>query len=171
MARFIDEQAFLQAFDELADPLFRHCYFRLFDREKAKDAVQETFVRAWKTIAAGTRIKHLKAFLYQTARRIVIDEQRKAKHRQHPSLDELKESGQEPSHTPTQALHEQIDVQRLFDLAQSLPDDYREVLFMRYAEGLEPAEIAAINQETNTTVSVRINRAVKKLRDLIPGYE
>lgn len=167
MARPIDEQAFLQAFDELADPLFRHCYFRLFDREKAKDAVQETFTRAWKAIAGGTQVKYLKAFLYQTAKRIIIDEQRKAKHRQHPSLDELVETGQEPAYTPTDDLLRDVEIARLFELAKQLPDDYREVLLLRYGEGLEPSDIAAINEETNTTVSVRLNRAVKKLRDLM----
>ena len=42
----IDQQSFLQAYDELADALFRHCFFRLYDREKARDAVQEVFLRA-----------------------------------------------------------------------------------------------------------------------------
>lgn len=171
MAEQAEEKAFLQAYDELADPLFRHCYFRLFDRDKAKDAVQETFMRAWRHIAEGGKVKNLKAFLFRTARNIIIDEHRKAKHRQHPSLDELKDTGIEPSHTPLQAWHAAIDASRVLRSCAYLSAEYQEVLLLRYVEGLKPAEIAQITGETSNAISVRLNRAVKQLRSLLPSYE
>jgi len=167
----LDEQAFLRAYDELADALFRHCYFRLFDREKAKDAMQETFMRAWKFIAAGGRVDHIKSFLYKTARNVVIDEQRKAKHRQHPSLDELKETGLEPSHVPTQTLQDKVEVDRVLQLCEQLPDRYREVLLLRYVEDMAPAEIAQATGISVNLISVRIHRALKQLHRLSGSYD
>lgn len=163
-----EEQQFLQAYDELADSLFRHCFFRLFDRDKAKDAVQETFLRAWKYIAAGGRVKHMKSFLFRTAGNIIIDEARKAKHRQHPSLDELTETGLEPGHTPTPDLHNKIEADRVLALCRDLPDDYREVLLLRYVEQMTPADIARATGSTANRVSVRLHRAVKQLQSLLP---
>lgn len=167
----IDEQTFLQAYDEHADALFRHCYFRLFDRERAKDAVQETFMRAWKFVAKGGNVKHMKAFLFRTALNVIIDEQRKAKHRQHPSLDELKETGQEPSHTPTPQLQDRVEVDRILSYCKQLSDEYREVLLLRYVEDLTPAEIARVTGQTANRISVRLHRALKQLQSIIPSYE
>ncbi|MEK7529457.1 MAG: RNA polymerase sigma factor, partial [Patescibacteria group bacterium] len=112
----IDQQSFLQAYDELADALFRHCFFRLYDREKARDAVQEVFLRAWDYMSSGGEVKNIKAFLFQTARNYIIDEHRKALLRRHPSLDEIKETGQEPGHDPRLQLDARVDASRLLDL-------------------------------------------------------
>lgn len=40
------EGEFMKAHDAYADALFRHCYFRLYDRERAKDLVQDAFMKA-----------------------------------------------------------------------------------------------------------------------------
>ena len=47
------EEEFLRAYEEFADAIFRHCYFRISDREVAKDLTQETFTRTWKYIVDG----------------------------------------------------------------------------------------------------------------------
>src|SRR5690349_19793406 len=58
---------FLQAYDEFADPIFRHCYFRVFRRDRAKELVQETFLRAWEYQLQGKPIENIRAFLYRIA--------------------------------------------------------------------------------------------------------
>ena len=50
---------------------------------------------------------------------------------------------------------------------QELPDQYREVLTMRYVEGLAPKEIAEYLEESENAVSVRIHRGLHKLRMLL----
>src|SRR3989344_5220124 len=89
----MDEMEFIKSYDAYADAIFRHCYFRLYDREEAKDAVQETFLRAW-NYSKKNKIDNMRALLYRIARNIVADKWRKKKM---SSLDELLENWFEPS--------------------------------------------------------------------------
>src|SRR4051812_4820943 len=82
------EQSFRSAFDDYADELFRHALYRLSDRDKALDAVQDTFLRALDAARAGPDIENLRAFLYRTLRNLIIDEYRRKKAL---SLDEMEE--------------------------------------------------------------------------------
>jgi DNA-directed RNA polymerase specialized sigma24 family protein len=46
---------FIALYDEMADQLFRHCYFKVSNRELALDLVQETFARTWEYIASAKK--------------------------------------------------------------------------------------------------------------------
>ena len=72
-------EAFTKAYDELSDAIFRHCWFRIGDRERAKDLMQETFTKSWQYISRGEKVDNLKAFLYRVANNLIIDEYRKKK--------------------------------------------------------------------------------------------
>lgn len=68
-----------EAYMNHADAIFKYCYFRISDREKALDFVAETFTRMWKFLIKGNEIHNQKTFLYTVARHIIIDEYRKKK--------------------------------------------------------------------------------------------
>ncbi len=70
---FHSETDIAAAYDLYADALFRHCYFRTFDREKGKELMLETFRRAWRFIADGNFIDDMRMFLYRAANDLVID--------------------------------------------------------------------------------------------------
>src|SRR3989344_6415935 len=82
------ETQFLEAYDKYADAIFRYCYYRVFDRDKANDYVQEAYCRTWKYLMQGNQIENIRAFLYRTANNIIIDESRKKKSF---SLDQIME--------------------------------------------------------------------------------
>jgi len=48
-----------------------------------------------------------------------------------------------------------------------LEDGDRQVVMMRYFDGLEPKEIAEILNENSNIISVRLSRAIKKLKELL----
>ncbi len=160
-----NEQNILSAHGLYADALFRHCFFRLYDREHAKDAVQETFMRTWEYLNGGNSIDNMRAFLYRVANNVVIDQVRK--HTEY-SLDMLHEKGFDPrddgSHTRLESV---ISGREALQILKQLEDSYQTVLIMRYVDDLMPREIAAILGETENTVSVRIHRALKKAQKLI----
>ena len=68
------ETAYREAFETLADPLFRHAFFRLSDRERAYDLVQEAFLKTWDHLVAGGEVRHFRSFLYRTLNNLIIDE-------------------------------------------------------------------------------------------------
>lgn len=71
------EKLLIEAYDAYADAIFRHCYFRVFSRERAKELMQETFLRAWDQMVKGEEIRHMRGFLYRVANNLIIDESRK----------------------------------------------------------------------------------------------
>src|SRR5579863_136343 len=71
------EKEFLEAYQHYADAIYRHCYFRVYNKELAEDLTQETFIKTWKYITEGKEIKNLKAFLYKVAVNLIIDNSRK----------------------------------------------------------------------------------------------
>ena len=70
---------FSDAYEEYKDAIFRHCYFHTFDREQAKDAMQETFIKTWQYLESGHKIDNLRAFLYKVATNLIINAARKKK--------------------------------------------------------------------------------------------
>ena len=73
------EQLFFEAYEAYADAIFRHCYFRLNDRELAKDMMQEAFTRTWEYVQNGNNPTNIRAFIYRVASNLIIDHYRKKK--------------------------------------------------------------------------------------------
>ena len=172
----MDSQAFSQAFEAYSDELFRHALLRLSDRERALELTQECFLRAMEYTRKGEVIEQVRPFLYRTLRHLIIDEYRRKKA---VSLEALAERAEEEPEAllpadesnTLEAAIDRLDGAAVLRAAQELPDLYREALTLRYVEGLSPREIAAIIGESENTVSVRVHRALKKLRELLEHDE
>ncbi|MBD5160610.1 MAG: sigma-70 family RNA polymerase sigma factor [Oscillibacter sp.] len=59
----------------------------------------------------------------------------------------------------------------LLALVQALPARYREVIFLRYYEGYEVREIAALLGRSPALVSTHLKRGKEKLRNMLGGTE
>ncbi len=169
------EERFLKAFDEYADALFRHSMYRLSDHERAIEIVHDTFTKVWSYIRGGHVIDSYKPFLYKVMNNLIIDEYRR---RKELSLDALlSEEGTDEG--SFQELHEggleeltfSLDAQKASLLIGELPLVYREVLTLRFVDGLGPKEISVLIEETENVVSVRIHRALKMLKEMIEKHE
>ena len=161
----LTEPEFLKAYDAYADAIFRYCYFRLYDRERALDLMQETFLKTWEygQKRRHKSIENLRAFLYKVARNLVINE---AKKRRPVSLDALEEAGVALPATDFK-ISDRLDARRALALAAQLEPKYREPLLLRFVEELGPKEIAELLNITENNVSVRINRGIHQLRKLM----
>ncbi|MFA5997518.1 MAG: RNA polymerase sigma factor [Candidatus Paceibacterota bacterium] len=158
------EQEFLKAYDQFADAIFRHCVFRISDREKAKDIAQVSFVRLWDYMAQGKEIDNMRAFLYRIANNLIIDEYRKKKE---DSLDRMRdEEGFDIGFDARNDIETKDEHTRALRLLDALPDKYREALVMRHIDGLSVKDIAHLTKETENVISVRIHRAIEKLKTL-----
>ena len=165
------EEQFLAAFDEYNDALFRHAVLRVRDRERALEIVHDTFTKAWTYLRNGHSIDSFRPFLYKVLNNLIIDEYRR---RHDSSLDELlEEEGVDEGSFPdlaensVEALAATIDGKKAFAVLETLPDSYREVLVLRFVDGLGPREIAELIEQTENVVSVRLHRGLKLLRDII----
>lgn len=159
----ITEKAFIKAYDEYADDIFRFCAFRLYDRERAKDVMQDTFTRTWAYIIAGNEIENLRAFLYKTARNLCVNEMVRSKAF---SLDEMQEvAGFDPVDTEMDSPLDAAEAAILTRHISELDEASQEVITLRYMNGLAVNEIGEILGEAPNTISVRIHRAIKELKE------
>lgn len=165
------EERFLKAFEEYNDALFRHASYRLSDRERAIEVVHDTFTKVWSYLRSGYEIDSYKSFLYKVLNNLIIDEYRRRKEQ---SLDALleQEGVSEGSFADLQEggldeLTFALDAERTLELLPDLPVTYREVIVMRFIDGLGPKEISDLIEESENVVSVRIHRALRLLKERI----
>lgn len=155
------EKTFLQVFEDYADAVYRLCYFKTYDREVAKELTQETFTKTWDYISQGNKVENMKAFVFRVARNSVTDYIKKRKPVYEHTLQENVTENIPFRGTAEEAAEVSLALEHMRELEES----YRDVLIMRFVENLSVKEIAAILDERENTVSVRINRALEKLRD------
>ena len=157
------ETAYLDLHTRYADSLFRHTYFRVSDRDIARDITQESFLRMWEYLSVGNEVDNPKAFLFRVAGNLVIDHYRRKKG---TSLEALQEEGFDPTGDDAEGITDAAEGTHVLKALSGLPPKERQVLMMRYVEELSVSEIAAISGESANAISVRIHRATKRLRDL-----
>lgn len=158
------EQHFLKVYKENADAIFRFCYLRLSDREIARDVTQDTFMKVWQHAHKGEKIDNLRAFMFTTARNLIIDNYRKKKS---SSLDSMMEEGFDVGVEISESVVDAFDGERAMALLATIPEKYRDAIYLQYVEGLSVKEIAEITGETENNISVRIHRGLQKLRSIL----
>jgi RNA polymerase sigma-70 factor, ECF subfamily len=161
-----------EAYDAHIDALFRHSYFRLHDREAAKDVVQQTFIKTWEFLEMGNAVDNMRAFLFTVLHRQIIDFVRKNKAHATDSLEDLHEVGVDfASNIRTDAdVHHADATQVLKTGLAKLPEPYKTAVILRYLNELSPVEIASILDISVSNASARISRGLRILRTLLPNH-
>lgn len=157
-----NRQLLLAAYDQYSDAIYRHCFFRLFSKERAEELMQETFLKTWQYLELGNKVDNLRALLYRIANNLIIDDVRRKKTE---SLEEKIEEGfAEPAGSDHKDLERQVLLREIRAEMETLPEDYQRVLVMRYIDDLEPREIAEILNTDANNVSVKIHRALMMIK-------
>lgn len=162
------KEQFLATYDEYGDAIFRFCVLKVSSRAVAEDLTQDTFMRYWQQLRLGTTVENDRALLYAIARNLVIDWYRKRKEQ---SLDVLTEAGFEFASDDHSTIKQHAEVREVLDVVKELDEPSREALTLRFVEGMSPKDIAALSGETANAVSVRINRALKKVQDHLHTHD
>lgn len=157
-------QEFIKIYEEFADAIFRHCFFRVSNRETALDLTQETFTKTWNYTLSGREIGDMRSFLYKVAGNLIIDHYRKKKSE---SLDFLQEAGFDPRDDTHEKIRDFSEGQEILRAVEKLDNNHKTVIVMRFVEDFSPKEIASILEVTENVVSVRINRGLKKVRAIL----
>ncbi|MCI5108815.1 MAG: sigma-70 family RNA polymerase sigma factor [Candidatus Pacebacteria bacterium] len=162
------QKQFIESYDQFADDIFKHCFFRVSDKEVAIDMMQEVFTKVWKYVDDGNDIHNIRAFLYKVANNMIIDYYRKKKS---VSLDKIEEGREVPFEIEDVGADEKIlsesEVKIISGFLEKLEEPYKQAVVLRYIEGMSIDEIVEVTGESNNNVSVRINRGIKKLKKLI----
>lgn len=163
MDKKTSEQQFVKAYDDYLEAIFRFCFFKTNNRDLAKDLAQDTFIRAWSYIQEGNDVENIRALLYKIAGNAVIDWYRK---RKGESLDNLMEAGFDPVDSG-EATDKYAEMQAIYSKLGKLSEDDQQLIVWHYVEDLTPEEIARMLRQNKNNVSVRIHRAVVRLKKLL----
>lgn len=162
------EESFLEVYNTHADAVYRRCFFKVSDKDKAKDITQESFVKLWDYYRNGENIRNSKALLFRIANNLIIDSYRK---KESESLDFLAGNGLDPYEDDHEHIVDQSDKHFALKIIRELPDIYQEAVTLRYVEEMSPTEISEIIGESENVVSVRIHRGVKMIKDILGEKE
>lgn len=155
------EDIFLSTYTEYSDAIFRFCLMKTSKREVALDLTQESFTKLWEYISDGNEVREMRPLLYRIAANLVIDYYRKKKAE---SLDALTEKGIDIEGTDN--INKNSQIEELYRKLEIIDPKYKDILILRFVNDLSVKEIAEIYDEHENTISVRIHRAVEKLREV-----
>ncbi len=170
------ETFFIELYNTYSDDIFRFCFLRLRDREKALDATQDTFYKLWNEIRkkpdAVTTVENIRGFLFTVARNTIIDSTRKKTSIPFSWLTASHDNNHEPSSTiePVSLQHsaknpeQSAMVSEILEHLSVLDEHHKEILALRFLNDLSVIEIAEVYQISENTASVRIHRALDHAR-------
>src|SRR5262245_1476922 len=141
-----------------AQQIHAFCLYRLGDPMDAEDAVQSTFLNAFRALEKGVVPYAESAWLFKIAQNVCLTGRRSAvRRRRLESPAPLDDTVASPDHDPG----------RLVDLTgalHGLPPRQRRALVLREWQGLEYAEIADQLGLTHAAVETLLHRARRTLR-------
>ena len=166
---FKDEQAFEALLGDYAAPLQRFLYSKLPSANDVEDAYSTLLLRLWE-YATTTPVEHFSGLAYAISKTIIAQFYRDREKEQFvPIADEFEEG-----HVTVEAKETVEHTQAKIDttlvkkaLKKLTSEDDREVIILRFVEGYGIKEIAAYLGRTPNATSVLLNRALKKLRNII----
>jgi len=158
----LDGQTKQQRYNALVDTLYQDVYRYAFwlcrNKALAEDLVQETFLRAWRSLDSLQSDKAAKAWLFTILRR----ENARLYERYRPELVDIED--QSIADMPSSEPDEIMDRELLYSAINNLESEYRDPLLLQVVGGFSGKEIAEMLDLNNNTVMTRLFRARSKLK-------
>lgn len=148
--------------DEYSDAVYRFILKNLKDDEKAKDVVQDSFIKMWDKVK-DISFEKSRSYLFSTAYHTMIDLIRREKSfKQYETNVDFS----------TTIEHQYTDIKEVLENAfQQLPDIQKSVILLRDYEGYSYEEIGKITGLNESQVKVYIYRARLTLKNYIGNPE
>jgi len=134
--------------------IFRYCLWHTTDPQTAEDATQETFLKTIRYFGKYIHCGKFKSYIYKVASNVCIDIWRKKGMESLPENITYVEKG---------FLQTEFDLD-LKHMVENLPEKYREIVLLRFAQDLSMREIAEIENIPLRTVQSRLRGALKQIK-------
>jgi RNA polymerase sigma-70 factor (ECF subfamily) len=162
-----DGEAFGKLYDHYVDAVFRFVYYRVNDRALAEDFTSETFLRALRRISSiNYQGRDIGAWFITIARNIVFDHAKSARFRLELTTGEVIE-GDDVDAGPELAVLTNLTNTRLLQAVNSLGEEQKECIVLRFLNGLSVAETASVMGKNDGAIKALQHRAVKRLASVL----
>jgi RNA polymerase sigma-70 factor (ECF subfamily) len=164
-----DGPAFVALLDRFQQPVWRTCFRLMSDEHEAEDAAQEVFVRLFMQRKSFRGDSKYATWVYAIAVRTCLAMRRQRGRRQRR---EAARGGEEARRrdeaTGTSPADASLDLDRMLE---TLDEDGRALLIMKYAEERSYDELAEVFGLSVSACKMRISRARDKLKQQFPEHE
>ncbi|MBU1045753.1 RNA polymerase sigma factor [Patescibacteria group bacterium] len=158
------QKKFSKIYDNYVESIYRFISIKVSSQEIAEDLTSEVFLKTWKSFQQEDKIKNPRAYLYTTARHLVIDFYRTNKEMRTISIEDTKEI--EDMTAPIEAQEKQDAALEIVKQGlNALKEDYQNVVVWRYVDGLSIGEIAKILGKSKGATRVLLHRAMEQLKE------
>jgi RNA polymerase sigma-70 factor (ECF subfamily) len=147
--------------ESYGDRLLRGAFFLCRNEPEAQDLVHDTFYQAFRSVKNFNGNSSLYTWLYRILRNLYLNQNRRKK------IFSALISGHQASWLRPDAEGQNsgdISGPGLMDVMSDLPLKHREILLLRYVEGLKIQEIGEILGLSYGTVKSRLYHAIRKLK-------
>ena len=155
-----------KALSEYESPLIGYATTFLHDTERARDVVQDTFIRLYQQDIEKVK-GGLKAWLFTVCRNRALDVIRKE--RRVVGLED-EQMARLPSgrRTPSERADLQERVGQVHEALNRLSENQREVILLKFEQGLSYEEISEVTGLSSGNVGFLLHTGLKRVRSLLP---
>ena len=158
-----DAEAFGQLYDHYVGGIYRFVYYRVGSAQLAEDLTSETFVRGLRAISRFSwQGKDFGAWLTTIARNLITDHFKSSRARLEIVSDSVPETRSSPP-TPEDEVLSLVSNAMLLEAVNSLPEEQRDCILMRFMQGLSIAQTAAALGRSEGAIKQLQLRAVRRL--------
>ena len=163
-ARRFDPDALRALHNRLYEPVQRYVHFKVSDPQASEDLTSEVFLRVLEALKQGKMWKTTPdAWIFGIARNVVADHYRKTSRRSELALDERLAMPDEQN--PTQRILVAEQHEELAQAITVLTDEQRDVVLLRFMEGLSINDVAEAMGKTPGAVKGLQHRALRALSE------
>ena len=155
------KQLFTEIYNDNCDSILRLCYMYLKDSELAKDATQETFFKAYKKLNSFKELSSYNTWLTSIAINTCKNILRNSKY---IATEISLYNAEYHIHCSVSDSDKTISVS---EAVSTLPQEFREVILLRYYRDLPIKDISKILSLPQTTVNYRLLKAKSLLKDIL----
>lgn len=160
-----DAEAFGELYERYRPRVYRFAFKLLRDGDQAEDIVQETFLKAQRSIHTLHQNHSLVSWLLSITRNEVYGQLRKTRSNGQVDVEDVWDT-----ETPLDEVLGTETVVIVQNMIAQLKPGYREVILLREYEHLSYADIARVTQDTESAVKARLFKARKALVKKLKPY-
>ena len=134
------------------------------DEQEVEDVLQDSFIKVWKNLNEYRVELKLSSWLYRIVHNVTVSKWRKKKTMRHVLTENVEDITKVIYEDSSSIEESEINIiQSLYQLKPR----YKDVLVLKYFEGMNYEEISDVLKIPEGTVAVRLNRARKQMKELL----
>jgi RNA polymerase sigma-70 factor (ECF subfamily) len=164
-----DRAAFALLYRRYLDRVYSYAFYQLGDHHDAEDATERIFLAALRAIPSfRDEGATFRAWLFRIARNTLANAHRTRARRWTEPMDAVVREPAAPEGDPAGLALRAEEIRRVRAALAHLPEERRQVIILRFADGLSAREIGQVLDRTEGAVRVLLHRALREVGEHLP---